>query len=404
MRDPFMSTRLLSSILAYGVAASSAWAGDLFVGFGADAALQMGDSVTLSTSDGPSVGTVSAIASTTDWEVFVAADGFIRRLSSDGSSVAATLIPPHDVVALAGGSGVLYVASVAGTVTEIDAITGGFLRSSSIGQPIRAMIEDGARLYVATGTGQIWSASTANLVWKLETANAPLGINSIVARGSTLLVGTDGHVFVFERDSGALIYGYNVPNDAAAIGLEGNFVVVGGDDGSLYRVDPGTGAIAVANSFNDATGALPITALSITQAAPFAALKAQVTWVALSQPAPQAFRLEVGDSVGDLSYLMLGSVTGTKPGIMLGGKPVPLNLDPYLMWCFAGNPLLLGGMGTFSDANAFQVHMADAWFVAPSGMPPSVANITMAHAFVVFDSATGGVRAVSNPKGTTFIP
>lgn len=404
MRDLLTSTRLLSSCLACGVVASSAWGGELIVGFGADAALQMGDSVTLSTSDGPSLGTVSAIASTADSEVFVAADGFIRRLSADGTSVAATLIPPHDVVALAGGVGVLFVASVAGTVTEIDASTGGFLRSSNVGQPIRAMIEDGARLYVATGTGQIWSASTVNLVWKLETANAPLGINSIVARGSTLLVGTGGHVFVFERDSGALIYGYNVPNDAAAIGLEGNFVVVGGNDGSLYRVDPGTGAVAVANSYNNASGALPITALSISQAAPFAALKSQVTWVIVSQPAPQAFRLEVGDSIGDLSYLMLGSVTGTNPGVTLGGKHVPLNLDPYLMWCFAGNPMLLGGLGTFSDANAFQVYMADAWFVAPTGMPPSVANITMAHAFVVFDPATGGIRAVSNPKGTTFIP
>jgi PQQ-like domain len=381
-------------------AANAGFAGDLVVGFATDNALQVGESITLATATGPDVGAVAALGGDPAVGMFVAAGGLLRKLTPDGTAVLATFPPPHDVVALAATPTSLFVASADGIVTELSPATGAFVRATSLAMSVRAMIADGGRLYVAAANGQLWSAAITDLVWKLEATSLSSNVNSIAARGTSLLVGTPGHVFVFERDSGAFIYGYNVPNDAAALALEGNDVVVGGNDGTLYRVDPGTGAVHAATTFTASGSPVPVTALAITGAAPFAALRQQSTFVSISAPTPNPLRLEVGDAIGGMPYLVLGSVTGTSPGIMLGGKHVPLNLDPYLLLSFTGNPLLLGGLGSFSDANVFGVFMADAWFQIPAGLPPSVVGFVVTHAFVVFDPATGAVRAASNPMGT----
>lgn len=390
------------STLSFAVSLSAAGAslgGELVVGFESGVALQAGDATTLATSAGPVLGPVSAIANDAAGRVFVAASSLIHRLTPDNSSVAAVFAPPHDVAALACDGGGLFVAAQDGTITEIDPDTGAFVRSTHLGAPLNAMIADGGRLYVAASGGPIWSAATSDLSWKLETTVLNPGATALAARGSNLLVATPGHVFVFERDSGALIYGYNVPNDAAALALEGNDVVVGGNDGSLYRVDPGVGTVWVAQSFSENGSPSPITALTVVDAKPFASLKAQKTWVSSSTPSSVPFRLETSDSIGHLPYFMLGSVTGTKPGVSVAGQHVPLNLDPYFALCLAGNPLLLGGIGAFSDLNAFAVPMADATFSLPTGVPPSAIGLVILHAYVVFDPALGAVRAVSNPAG-----
>jgi hypothetical protein len=392
-------------LVMIAIGSTTSAAGELVVGFGSGAALETGDATTLATAAGPSLGVVTAITADPAARVFVAANHVIHRLAPDHATVVASIAPPHDVVALAcGEGGGLFVAAQDGTVSELDPASGALLRWSSLGAPTNAMIADGGRLYAVTADGQIWSASESDLDWELESTGVPYGVNSIAARGSTLLVGTPGHVFVFQRDSGALIYGYNVPNDAAAIALEGNDVVVGGNDGSLYRVDPGLGTVWVAQSFSENGAPSPITALAVVEPAPFASLKIAPTGVWLAHPSPSSLRLEVSDSIGHLPYLVLGSMTGTKPGTSIAGRHLPLNPDAYFSLCLNGNPFLLGGFGVFSDANAFQVPMADAWFAAPAGLPPSLGGLMLNHAYVVFDPAAGAIRAVSNPAAVIFVP
>lgn len=398
---------LALAVLSCPLAAASGE--ELFVGFSAGASVFSGDADTLELASAAQFGPVRAMCPAGGAELWIAAGAEGSELTRfDGARkvVLAGAALLHPVAALARGETALFAAGGTGALSALDPATGALLGSSATGFAVRALVADAGRLYLATATGEVWSAAEGSTAWQLELSSFLPAINALAVRGSSLLVAVSGHVFVYQRDTGFLMYGYNVPNDAMAIALEGNDVVVGGSDGSVVRVDPASGDVLLSNSMTAGPGGapLPVSAVAVTHAAPFAALAASTTFTSLAEPHPVLLRLEVAPDLAALPFLVLGTASGTSPGIVLAGMQVPLALDPYFLLTLHGSPTLLGGFGGFSDENALGVPMADASFQLPPGLPPALAGLFLHHAFIVFDPAAGAVRAASNPVATGLLP
>ncbi|MEZ5977254.1 MAG: hypothetical protein R3F34_03445 [Planctomycetota bacterium] len=115
--------------------------------------------------------------------------------------------------------------------------------------------------------------------------------------------------------------------------------------------------------------------------------------VSIATPFPQNLHLRATDAhAGDIWYFM-GSATGTSPGTFdpVSGLTLPLNYDAYTQ-------LLLGTGFTFSgwfgqlDPNG----EGEAAFVLPGGVSSSFAGKVLHHAYLVFDSTTFALSAISN--------
>jgi hypothetical protein len=109
----------------------------------------------------------------------------------------------------------------------------------------------------------------------------------------------------------------------------------------------------------------------------------------------QEFSLSAGGSVGlQLTageahagelYIVLGSATGTSPGLTFAGKLLTLNIDAYFLKTLneAGSPPLLQGFGTLDPAG-----QASASFSLPAGFDPILAGLTLHHGAAVLDPLT----------------
>jgi hypothetical protein len=98
-------------------------------------------------------------------------------------------------------------------------------------------------------------------------------------------------------------------------------------------------------------------------------------------------------------YMILGSATGTAPGVdLVGDVTIPLVVDGYTHFTLAGAPHIVN-----------QVASLDVWGKAfaqldlPPGLPPALAGLTIHHAFVWLDATTSTLRA-SVPVSTLLIP
>ena len=122
------------------------------------------------------------------------------------------------------------------------------------------------------------------------------------------------------------------------------------------------------------------------------ALRADVHRLSLRQAGTQNLTLNAGTAQANRSYWIFGSVTGTRPGITLGGVAIPLNPDVYTdLTLTAANTALLSKFKGKLDANG----SANASFNVPSGLPP-MGSVTLHHAFLVYD-AGGRFHMASNP-------
>ncbi|MHC4854145.1 MAG: hypothetical protein ACYTF5_19245, partial [Planctomycetota bacterium] len=91
-------------------------------------------------------------------------------------------------------------------------------------------------------------------------------------------------------------------------------------------------------------------------------------------------------------YWIVGSVTGTSPGINLSGVSIPLNPDPYTDFTIANtNSTLLTNFRGSLDTEG----KATASFNVPSGLPPLV-PFTVYHACLIYDTQ-GRFYTASNP-------
>lgn len=103
--------------------------------------------------------------------------------------------------------------------------------------------------------------------------------------------------------------------------------------------------------------------------------------ISLSAGGTQSLVVNAPPSVAGQPYLLLGSLTGTAPGIPLDGLVIPLNVDGYtIATLLAPNaPPLAGSFGLLGPNGD-----ALASFTLPPGAAPQLAGFTVAHAYVVF--------------------
>ncbi len=130
-------------------------------------------------------------------------------------------------------------------------------------------------------------------------------------------------------------------------------------------------------------------------------LLADATSVSLSQGGMQGFQLGAClEHAGDL-YFLAGSATGTSPGFVFSGVSVPLNPDVYFLYTLnhPGIPPLASSFGVL-----------DAWgkgsasFAIPAGTQPSLAGLTLHHAYAVLDPTTLQLDAVSPAVPVALVP
>ncbi|QDU66922.1 PQQ-binding-like beta-propeller repeat protein [Engelhardtia mirabilis] len=122
--------------------------------------------------------------------------------------------------------------------------------------------------------------------------------------------------------------------------------------------------------------------------------------VSLASPSNVVLGLDRPQSSAAAPYLVLGSATGTSPGIALGGLVLPLEVDAYLLAMLTG-PNQAPFVGTLGLLDA----EGDAWarIDVPTGLDPSLAGLVLHHAFVELDSGFAPVFT-SEAVSVTLVP
>ncbi len=125
-------------------------------------------------------------------------------------------------------------------------------------------------------------------------------------------------------------------------------------------------------------------------------LRGDAARISVAQGGTDTFTIDAGASHAGANYLLLGSLSGTVPGIAAGNLLLPLNPDPYFTLSLGG---LTGGpfhgfVGTLDAAGS-----ATAQLILPPNGLPSLAGITLHHAFVLPDAgfASNPVRLDLDP-------
>ena len=131
-------------------------------------------------------------------------------------------------------------------------------------------------------------------------------------------------------------------------------------------------------------------------------LTTQQTEISLTTGGSQTLDMACGaDMAGRLAWV-LGSVTGTSPGIGIGDLLVPLVQDGYfdLTLSNPNSPVLLGSLASLGGDGR-----STSTLSLPSGINPSLAGTTVHHAFVVLDvPGTGEALFTSNPVAVSLVP
>ncbi|MEM7306399.1 MAG: aryl-sulfate sulfotransferase [Planctomycetota bacterium] len=109
--------------------------------------------------------------------------------------------------------------------------------------------------------------------------------------------------------------------------------------------------------------------------------------------------LVAGVKHAGLFYVLLGSTSGTEPGITAGGVTLPLNpLDGYFLLSLT-NPVVDPYVGQLNAAGT-----ATATFKLPAGTDPGLAGLIAHHAYGVLNPLTGQVFLASNPEPLLLVP
>jgi hypothetical protein len=114
-------------------------------------------------------------------------------------------------------------------------------------------------------------------------------------------------------------------------------------------------------------------------------------------------RLDAGPEHAGELYLLLGTSSGTEPGLLAAlGLTLPLNLDDYLIWSVLciGEPPLVGGCGNLDEDGK-----ANATFLLNPDLNPNLVGLTAHHAFLTVEVIDGDstVTFVSNAVPTEFL-
>jgi hypothetical protein len=114
----------------------------------------------------------------------------------------------------------------------------------------------------------------------------------------------------------------------------------------------------------------------------------------------QTFALDAGLPQASRPYLLLGSLAGIRPGLVVGPLRVPLNPDAWFEFTLSSPNTfpLVNSSGRLDSAAR-----ATAAFVLPPGLPGVLDGTRFDHAFVVLDPGTGGLSFASNSVPLTLV-
>ena len=123
--------------------------------------------------------------------------------------------------------------------------------------------------------------------------------------------------------------------------------------------------------------------------------------VSLSRGGRIDLRLAAPSAQAGRFYLLLGSASGTAPGLVVDGQNLPLNFDPYFNLTLQSPGVTLVNSFGFLDGAA----MANARFQLPPGISGTLAGNTLHHAYAVLDLlGSGAVTFTSSPWAIALIP
>ncbi|MHC4078622.1 MAG: hypothetical protein ACYST0_09320, partial [Planctomycetota bacterium] len=142
-----------------------------------------------------------------------------------------------------------------------------------------------------------------------------------------------------------------------------------------------------------------ILALALACPAQKPTLTTDISSVSIATGGAQKFTLDAGTQHGARFYWILGSLTGTSPGINLGGLHLPLNPDAWtdITVAWANTLWLTNTNGRLDPAGK-----AQAFFNVPKVTNTTVIGLVFHHAYVVYDAQTN-FHMVSNPVSLTLV-
>ena len=165
----------------------------------------------------------------------------------------------------------------------------------------------------------------------------------------------------------------------------------GASIGSLGDINKDGYADFIVGAPDDDTGSALSTGMARVFSGKELTLLTDTHKLSLKTAGAQKMTLAAGAAHANKLYHVFGSVTGSNPGITLNGVHIPLNIDMYteITLGHANSPMFSNFRGKLDNTG-----MATATFNVPSGLP-SLANMTLTHAFIVYDT-NGRYRMASN--------
>lgn len=193
--------------------------------------------------------------------------------------------------------------------------------------------------------------------------------------------GDDGtHAPVQKLRGSELVVGAGLERFGAAVALDAGRIAVGSDP------DTGLGRAGAVHAFDDA---------ALLHGAPT---------VSLSGGGEQFLLIRAGDTFAGQVFVILGSGTGTSPGVVdpVTGIEVPLVADAYLtaLLSTSGGAAVIPWYGLLDDRGHGTSRVA-----VPAGTLPSLAGVTLWHAAGIVDLVgTGLLSGSTNAVRVQFLP
>ena len=144
------------------------------------------------------------------------------------------------------------------------------------------------------------------------------------------------------------------------------------------------------NYFDNSNGNLSIESMSVTS-----------SQISLAAGGSQTMDINAGPTHAGRLYFVLGSATGTAPGLSSNGVTLPLNYDAYMQLTInKPNKFIVGSLGTLDASGG-----SSASFNVTPGVDPTLAGLVLNHAYIVIDTLGSGLTEfASNPQSVTLIP
>ena len=365
----------------------------------------------------PRLGTVSCIllfSASLAAEQFTGVDyaGDVFRMDSETG--ATTFIGPSghsNVNSMARDSiGMNYVigedALGASQLVRLDPLTGAGTSALplSVSRVTGAAFGPGDVLYVVTYPTALGRGSDLHTVDVATGIATPVGYTAS-ADGLQGLTFLDGILYAWDIGHPGLVTIDIGTAQATPVGLTAPFFTsvqallvssageLYGVGNELHLIDPASGGVTWLGTSDYYARGMEVTSDFIGSPA----------YLSVQAGGTQFLQYDAGPAFAGESFLVLGTASGTAPGITYRGVTVPLNPDSYLLYTLLNplNPLLPQGGGAL-DANG----SVQLGFILPAASSAALVGLTVHHSGVTLRASGGAVEIAhaSFPSPLTFIP